>query len=211
MRLFHSRLAALPNIAKFQVATGKTLGQLVAQAPRDTETKLAMHQSLARAVQDAYLDDARALDAAFFAPATPMEEALQDAVDQAIPSEQSIAAQDHLSPAAIRMVEVWAGLLSAMASKSGGALRETLKADPAAAKTAGPGGGKKAGKKAGAKRGGGNKAGPHKGGPKKAGPNKGGANKAGAKKTGPNMAGNKKKPGQKPETAFNEDDLFDLI
>lgn len=140
MRLLQSRIAALPNGTKFQVSLGKTLGTLLAEAPERpaNHTKPALHKALAEAVQQSYLADAQALDQAFFAPDTPMENALVAARDKAVDTPQSIAAEDHLSAEAIRMVELWAGLLTSRNAPNGSALREVLKDGPRAAKANGP-------------------------------------------------------------------------
>ncbi|GGA29644.1 hypothetical protein [Neptunicoccus cionae] len=143
MRLLQSRIAAVPNSTKFQVSLGKTLGTLLAEAPEQpaNHTKLALHADLAEAVQEAYLADAQALDQAFFAPETPMKDALLAARSKAVKAPQSIAAEDHLSPEAIRMVDIWAGLLTSRKAPNGSALREILKDGPRAAKGTGPKGG----------------------------------------------------------------------
>ena len=186
VRHLQSQVGARPNLSKFQVSMGKSLGQLLAAAQDSTRTpiKLAMDTDLAKAVQTAYADDARSLDAAFFAPDTPMQDALQSSRDRAVAAPQSIAITDHLSPAAIRMVDVWAGLLCSQPAANGALLRETLKNGPQAAA--------KSGKNAGGKQQAGQK----------------GATQKGANKKG---AGKKGKKAGKPQKEFTEDDLLDLF
>ncbi|MDR6267633.1 hypothetical protein [Roseobacter sp. N2S] len=158
VRHLQSQIGAQPNMSKFQVSMGKSLGQLLAskQDSAQTPIKLAMHTELAKAVQIAYGEDARALDGAFFAPDTPMQDALQSSYERAVATPQSIAVTDHLSAAAIRMVDVWAGLLCSQSAANGALLRETLKNGPQAAGKSGKTGAAKqqAGKKGPNKRGG---------------------------------------------------------
>lgn len=200
-----SRISAQPNMSKFQVSMGKSLGQLLAaardttQEPPHPPIKLAIHADLAKAVQTAYQDDARTLDGAFFAPNTPMQDALQSSRDTAVAAPQSIAVADHLSPAAIRMVDVWAGLLCSQSVANGALLRETLKTGPQAVA--------KSGKSGGAKQQAGQK-GPANKGPANKTAGKKGAGKKGLGKKG---AGNKGKKAGKPQKEFNEDDLLDLF
>lgn len=179
-----SRIGAKPNMSKFQVNMGKTLGQLLAASrdPAQTQTKLSLHADLAKTVQTTYLADARALDAAFFAPQIPMQDALQTACDTAVAAPQSIAAKDHLSPAAIRLVSVWAGLLCSQPAANGAILRDILKTGPEAAENT------------------------KKSGSAKKGP---GQQRAGQKGSGPK--GKKGKKGGKPQKDFTEDDLIDLF
>lgn len=147
MRLLQSRIGKDPNMRKFQISLGKTLGTLI-QGSTETaqkQTKLALHTDLAKAVETAYLEDAQALDSAFFAPETPMKDALLAARSKAVKAPQSIAAEDHLSPEAIRMVDIWAGLLTSRNAPNGTALREILKDGPRAAPQKSPKGPKNKG------------------------------------------------------------------
>ncbi|WP_069301111.1 hypothetical protein [Neptunicoccus sediminis] len=135
VRHLQNRLGSAPNMRKFKISLGKTLGTLLSEAPEQPvdHTKPALHAGLVEAVETAYREDAQALDSAFFAPATPMEDALMAARSKAVAAPQSVDAKDHLSQQALRMVEVWAGLLTSRAASDGAALREILKDGPRAA------------------------------------------------------------------------------
>ncbi len=147
MRAFHAELADLPALDKFQIATGKKMGQLMAAQPAPDSIKLKIHKTLADAVQTAYRADAQALDAAFFAPDTPMQDALQKSCETAIPTAQSTAPADHLSPSTQRIVTAWAGMLRALKAPDSETLHTILRSGPQAvpkpaAKPAKSGGGK---------------------------------------------------------------------
>lgn len=135
LRHLQSGIKERADVSKFQIGMGKTLIPLLAEArdPAQKPIPLTLHAELATAVKEAYQDDAQALDAAFFAPSTPMQDALQTACDTALAVPQSIAVEDHLSAAAKRMVDVWVGLLCTQSTTNGIALHEILKNGPEAA------------------------------------------------------------------------------
>ena len=74
------------------------LADRLARGPSAAGPRLKMPQSLIPLLQDAYQEDAAALDAAFFEGA-PMTKALDAAAESATHTDQSIAADSRLSPA----------------------------------------------------------------------------------------------------------------
>lgn len=74
-------------------------------------TRVRLDRALAETVVAAYADDAAALDQDF-CNGTPFTEALQAAPDQAVSAPQSILAEDHFDPAALRILESYASAMA---------------------------------------------------------------------------------------------------
>jgi hypothetical protein len=105
--------------SKTQNTLAGVLSTIMAEVPlAGSQTRPALHRSLAAEIAERFADDAAALDAAFF-DGSPMAAALADAVERAVPAPQSFDAADHLDPAALRALHAWIGLVA-----------ELLKIDP---------------------------------------------------------------------------------
>ncbi|SEO23553.1 hypothetical protein SAMN04488103_1169 [Gemmobacter aquatilis] len=99
-------------------AMGWTLAMALAQSRRSgAGTKLALPRGLAEGARQAYLEDARALDAGIFASTPVMERELDRAVDLAVSEPQSMEPADHFSPEELRHVSILAELLADMLHK----------------------------------------------------------------------------------------------
>jgi hypothetical protein len=104
------------NPKKLRHALGWELARLLGALPlQETRTKLRLHKSLVKDIQDAYLADARALDQMFFDNKPLLETELTQAVDQAAATAQSLAPSDWLGSGDIRSLTLLATLISDMA------------------------------------------------------------------------------------------------
>ena len=117
IREFHRVLRQKKNLKQLQISIGKHLGRSLAQFPRRRHTRLALHADIVETLINSYHEDAIALDATFFPDDRPMETALLSARDNAIPTAQSIKAEDCLSMNDVQMVHVWATLISSMSGQ----------------------------------------------------------------------------------------------
>jgi len=78
------------------------------------QTKVELHQALARKIREVYLADAQAMDRDFFSDSPVMESALSAACDKAIPSEQPSKPEDVFSVSELRSLEMTSRLLGTM-------------------------------------------------------------------------------------------------
>ena len=85
---------------------------LAEQPPAAGATRLELHRSLAEQIRATYLEDARAMDRAFFGGEALLEAELNAAVENARPTAQSVAPEDHFSASELRGLE----LMSRMAA-----------------------------------------------------------------------------------------------
>ncbi|GGD40126.1 hypothetical protein [Sinisalibacter lacisalsi] len=99
-----------PNAKEAGKALGWNFSPILSGLPAEKSTKIRLHQSLARQLQDTYAEDAAALDALAF-EGTPMTDRLSRAVEDAIAEPQSLRPEDHHSPEVLRLAEAHALML----------------------------------------------------------------------------------------------------
>jgi hypothetical protein len=78
-------------------------------------------RALAVRIAERFAADARALDAEFFAPATPMADALDRLRREAPELPQSFDPADHLSEDALRLAALWGQMIGDGLRRPGGA------------------------------------------------------------------------------------------
>ena len=81
---------------------------------RKTRTKPALHRSLAETIRRDYLEDARAVDRAYFADDPIFEAELERAVDEAIPEPRSYRPEDYFEPDTLATIKVMTRLVDEM-------------------------------------------------------------------------------------------------
>lgn len=96
---------------------GWQLQTILAQLPVESgpKTKVMLDADLAKDIYDAYAADAKALDAGFF-DGTPIYDSLVKDVAKAVPTPQSVLAEDHFSPQTLRRLTAMAEALATMLS-----------------------------------------------------------------------------------------------
>lgn len=98
-----------------RLGIGWELAANVAQVdPRPTSEKLQLHKSLATDIRTSYLDDARLIDAEFFGAEGRFEQALDQAVEQALPKAQSCNPAQHFSNQELRALSIQAKSICAL-------------------------------------------------------------------------------------------------
>lgn len=96
---------------------GRSIGQLLAQQTMQAwSTPLALHRELAERIRDYYLDDARAIDASYFADAPVMEAELHREVAASLDEPQHLDAQTLLSEEVRETMRVMALVFRAVSS-----------------------------------------------------------------------------------------------
>ncbi|HHS94470.1 MAG TPA: hypothetical protein ENK63_03925 [Rhodobacterales bacterium] len=112
MRYIIAQMKAQPgDFHGAETAFGWNFSPILAGQSAAQSTKLKLHESLARTLQDTYAEDAAALDGLAF-EGTPMSDRMARAVDGALPEPQSLAAEDHHSPEVLRLATANAMLLA---------------------------------------------------------------------------------------------------
>lgn len=113
IKYVHSHLASVHPGARLEL--GWDIAQRIgSKAPSATSTKLALHRPLARRIQDAYLEDAKAIDTEFFSNQSLFEADLEKSVNAARPTAQSCAPEDYFSPEELRNIALLAETLAGM-------------------------------------------------------------------------------------------------
>lgn len=114
MRYTHSLLKAQSaDLKEAEKALGWNFSPILAAQPARASTKLQLHKSLARRLQETYAEDAAALDALAF-EGTPMSDRLARAADMALDQPQSLEPEDHHSPDVLRLAAAYAELIARM-------------------------------------------------------------------------------------------------
>jgi hypothetical protein len=120
-RAFHHAVGDLPEAARpARWTMGRHLGRLMAALPRP-DIPLVADRALAVRIAERFAADARALDAEFFAPATPMADALDRLRREAPELPQSFDPADHLSEDALRLAALWGQMIGDGLRRPGGA------------------------------------------------------------------------------------------
>lgn len=110
-RAFHHAIGDLPEAARpARWTIGRHLGRLMAALPRP-DIPLVADRALATRIAARFAKDASALDAGFFAPATPMADALGRLVRAAPELPQSVDPADHLGEDALRLAALWGQMI----------------------------------------------------------------------------------------------------
>ena len=111
-----SHFQDLPKGARLGVGweLARSCGQLSAD---NRGGKLQLHQALAQEIHDAYLSDARAVDAEFFSGRKLLEEDLMKSVSKALPKAQSVNPKDYFSPDELRILSVLSESMKVMLMK----------------------------------------------------------------------------------------------
>lgn len=122
VRHFHQTAHSLGLSPRLQERFGLKLIQTLTSLDHPGGTKLVLHRSLAEDVRATYHEDAAALDRDFFT-GRPMQDALQHALERAIPEPQEIDPTHHLDAGQMRQLTAWAqtsaGMLAKMAPPGG--------------------------------------------------------------------------------------------
>jgi len=92
---------------------------LNALPPPETRTKLQLHKSLATRVHSAYLQDARAMDRAFFDDKARLETELGAMRDGAVQAAQSFDPKDYLPAPELRSLTILSEIISGMLQNEG--------------------------------------------------------------------------------------------
>ena len=92
----------------------------MAALPRP-DIPLVADRALATRIAQRFGEDARSLDAAFFAPATPMTDALDRLLREAPELPQSFDPADHLGEDALRLAALWGQMIGEGLRRPGGA------------------------------------------------------------------------------------------
>ncbi len=116
IRLLQGKLTALGK--PMRTGLGWNLGQMLAlMPPRTQRTRMALHRSLAEQIRADYIEDARAMDQAFFADTPLMERELDRAVDTALDAPLPLAPEAHFTPDELRNLEMLTDLLAALLAR----------------------------------------------------------------------------------------------
>ncbi|SIT18300.1 hypothetical protein [Paracoccus saliphilus] len=106
VRAFH-QACGKRKVTLRQEQAGIRLVQSFAEFPERNATRLALHMNLVADITATYAEDAQAIDSAFF-DGTPMQDALRQAGEKAVPHPQSLDATQHLDHQQFRLLMVWA-------------------------------------------------------------------------------------------------------
>ncbi|NEY89072.1 hypothetical protein [Tabrizicola oligotrophica] len=120
MRRLHQRLDESKQYGdELPGAVGWNFASFLSSLPKTASfAKPYMHRSLAEKVRSAYMEDAKAMDAAFF-QGSPLADALEASVNKAPSEIQSLKIEDYFSADAIRVID---GI--------GHLMRRVMEADP---------------------------------------------------------------------------------
>lgn len=98
-----------------RLKVGWEIARIIGQMPPPPQsTKIALHKTLARDIQKAYMDDARAMDDTFFDGVPLMQQELQAAVDKALDKPQSARPADYLSPSEMRSLDLMSRMIGGL-------------------------------------------------------------------------------------------------
>lgn len=113
-------LANHPHNLRYRHVVGWEFSRILdTLPPPETRTRLRLHKALAIKVQDAYLEDARALDRSFFDGAPLMETELMGLTDGAPQTPQSVDPTDHLSESDLRSLTLLSEIIAGMLDNNG--------------------------------------------------------------------------------------------
>lgn len=94
---------------------GWEIARLIGHMPPPvTQTKLRLHRSLAKEIFKTYLQDAKAMDQAFFGGKPLLESELHSAVENAIDAPQPTEPKDVLSESELRSLTLMSGLIAGL-------------------------------------------------------------------------------------------------
>lgn len=127
MRLVQSVLIEQQVPDFLRLSIGGAIGRELGQAPTRSEKKLRLNRPSAQKVADLYMDDARKLDATFFA-GNPMEQALTQAVETASPSFQWVSTDKHFSPEEMDRLRAFASEMARLVNDKPQAWRKSYQA-----------------------------------------------------------------------------------
>jgi len=117
MRLKHLQSQCRERSGDLRHALGWEFGRVVAAMPSpEVRTKLLLHKGLARKIHTAWLEDARAVDQAFFGGAPLLEDELDAALEGAVETKQSFQPEDWLGADELRGLTVLSHIISDMAA-----------------------------------------------------------------------------------------------
>ncbi len=118
IRYLQARLRKLGK--PLRLGFGWHLAMAMGAVPRHgPSTKIALHRSLAEQIHADYIEDARAMDAEFFADTPMMVRELEEAVETALPAPQPLEPEAYFGADELRNLDVIAELLAAMFSREG--------------------------------------------------------------------------------------------
>lgn len=126
LRLFHKRLGADARGVRHSI--GWLLQTILSALPADHDkrTKVALDETLAQDILAAYEQDAKDMDAAFFAQSAMYESLIKD-VATTVAEPQSILARDHFPPDTLRRLKAVARTVATMASYDPDQMRAHLR------------------------------------------------------------------------------------
>jgi hypothetical protein len=120
LKVLQFHLADHPHNLRYRHVIGWEFSRILnTLPPPETHTKLRLHKALAIQVQDAYLEDARALDHSFFDGAPLMETELAGLKDTAPETPQSVVPADHLSKDDLRSLTLLSEIIAGMLDNDG--------------------------------------------------------------------------------------------
>ncbi len=103
----------VPLVLKLRL--GWEIARLIGHMPPPvTQTKLRLHRSLAKEIFKTYLQDAKAMDQAFFGGKPLLENELHSAVENAIDAPQPTEPKDVLSESELRSLTLMSGLIAGL-------------------------------------------------------------------------------------------------
>lgn len=121
VRAFHQAIGDLPDDARpARWTLGRHLGRLMAARPHP-DMPLVADRALARRIAERFGTDARAVDATFFAPGAPLQDALERLQREAPELPQSLDPADHLGADALRLAVLWGQMIGDGLRAPGGA------------------------------------------------------------------------------------------
>lgn len=126
MRDFHIQLGDDKALDGARHSIGWNFPSILEAIPAKKQTKLRIHADLMPEIVAHYCEDAKALDAAFFAGG-PMLSALESAIEKTVPNVQSVALEDHFSADQVRTLRAWSGLIKKIISLDPAAVPKFLR------------------------------------------------------------------------------------
>lgn len=111
-KLVQDQLASRDRKLRHGLGWEMSSGLSAAKRTGKSGTKLMLHKALAERIRAAYLADAEAMDARFFAVRPVMRAELDRAVDEALPTAQSFEPSDYFNAETLRTVTVLAAQIN---------------------------------------------------------------------------------------------------
>ena len=103
----------VPRVLRLRL--GWEIARLIGHMPPPvTQTKLQLHKSLAKEIFKTYLQDAKAMDQAFFGGKPLLENELNNAVEKAIDAPQPTEPKDVLSESELRSLTLMSGMIGGL-------------------------------------------------------------------------------------------------